>query len=307
MKAIRQEFGDYLSELGKIYPDLVVVSCDLQSATGIKSFAKNFPERLVEVGIAEANGIGIASGLALSGYRTVITSFGSFLTGKNIEIRVSIAYNEAPVIIVGTHGGLIGPDGATQAGTQDLAVMRSMPNIIVLQPASPLEVRGVLDFCMNVKKPVYVRIARNEVNEIHKESFEFQLSKLYKLKEGNEIVIFSSGPVVHNCLAAANELAEEISIKVINLITIKPLNINSLFNEIQGTKLILTFEDHEVQGGLGSAISEGLSSFGSAIPIFMFGLNDQFIESDIPSELEKRYKLDVQGIVETIKTKWQDV
>lgn len=307
MKAIRQEFGDYLSELGEIYPDLVVVSCDLQSATGIKSFAKNFPERLVEVGIAEANGIGIASGLALSGYRTVITSFGSFLTGKNIEIRVSIAYNDAPVIIVGTHGGLIGPDGATQAGTQDLAVMRSMPNIIVLQPASPLEVRGVLDFCMNVKKPVYVRIARNEVNEIHRESFEFQLSKLYKLKEGNEIVIFSSGPVVHNCLVAANELAGAISIKVINLITIKPLNINSLFNEIQGTKLILTFEDHEVQGGLGSAISEGLASFGSAIPIFMFGLNDQFIESDIPSELEKYYKLDVQGIVETIKTKWQDV
>jgi transketolase len=143
---IREAFGQALLEAGREYKDVVVVSCDLKSATRTKYFFKVFPERSFEVGIAEANGLGISAGLALAGYRPFISSFGAFITGKNVEIRTSIAYNKAPVVIVGTHGGLIGPDGTTQAGIQDITTMRAMPNFVILQPASPLETRQIVKY-----------------------------------------------------------------------------------------------------------------------------------------------------------------
>ena len=138
MESIREAFGQSLLELGKIDNKIALVSCDLKVATKSDIFFQRFPERSVEVGIAEANAIGVAAGLSMSGFKVVLSSFGAFLSGKNVEIRTSIAYNNAPVTLIGTHGGLIGPDGATQSGIQDLAVMRSMPNMKVFQPSTPI-------------------------------------------------------------------------------------------------------------------------------------------------------------------------
>jgi len=243
----------------------------------------------------------------LSGLKTVITSFGSFLTGKNIELRISVAYNNAPVVVVGTHGGLIGPDGATQAGTQDIAVMRSMPRFSVFQPASPIEVRRVLDYCIESKEPSYIRISRNEVSELHDESFKFELGKPYVIKEGIDIVIFSSGPIVHNCLAAAQDLAKDLSIKVVNLITIKPLNVKEITRAVVGAKLVLVFEDHEIYGGLGGAILEAIALSKIGAPIYLYGLDGQFVDSDKPAQLEAVFKLDKEGIRQRIIDNWANV
>ena len=161
--AIRETFGKEIVKLAKTNKKILALTADLKNATKIEYFFKEFPSRSFETGIAEANCIGIASGLALSGFRPVVTSFGSFLTGKNVEIRISTAFNNAPVILVGTHGGLIGPDGPTQAGLQDISVMRSIPNIKVFQPATNIETASILKHCFKIKDPIYLRISRQSM------------------------------------------------------------------------------------------------------------------------------------------------
>ena len=165
MKSIREQFGFTLANLGKKNHNIIAISCDLQSACKLNLFAKKFPKRFIEVGIAEANGIGLAAGLAMNKFKPFIASFSSFITGKNLEIRCSIAYNNAPVVIIGTHGGMIGADGATQSGLQDISVMRSMPNFHIYQPCSNMETSQIIYHVSKLKVPAYVRIARNIVPE----------------------------------------------------------------------------------------------------------------------------------------------
>ena len=260
-EALRDVFGKYLVELGKKYKDLIVVSCDLKSATKTVDFFKKYPDRSIEVGIAEANGLGISAGLALSGYKTLISSFGAFITGKQLEIRTSISYNNAPVKIVGTHGGFIGTDGATQAGTQDISIMTGMPNFEVFQPCSPIETKKILKYVITSKKPSYIRICRNEVDEIYTDNYKFIPGKAYEVIKGDKNFIISSGPMIHNCIEAVKILKTKYKKEVglINIHSFKPFNQNSLQRIIKNTKNILVVEDHSFYGGLFSVINQNLN------------------------------------------------
>ena len=301
MISIRESFGKTLLDLGESDNNIVLVSCDLKVATKSDYFFQRFPERSFEVGIAEANAIGVAAGLSMSGYKAVLSSFGAFLTGKNVEIRTSIAYNNAPVVLVGTHGGLIGPDGATQSGIQDISVMRSMPRRKVFQPFTPILTKKILEHCIGTDSPSYIRVARNEVPEIYSEQLSFVEGEPYLYGELSDNILISSGPMLHNCISASEAIfkSHNINIGVIDIPSIKPLNLNSLKKMLTGRKSIFTVEDHMIQGGLGSLIAESLSSMDISVPLFIKGL-DSFVGSGKPSELEERYSLDPMSITKFV-------
>lgn len=296
--AIRETFGREIVGLARKNKKILALTADLKNATKIEYFFKEFASRSFEIGIAEANCIGIATGLALSGYRPVVTSFGSFLSGKNVEIRVSTAFNNAPVILVGTHGGLIGPDGPTQSGLQDISVMRSIPNIKVFQPSSNIETKAILKHCFKIKDPVYLRISRQVNKEFLNLNYKFKEGEPVKLiKDHRDIAIFCSGNTVERCMDAAKLLNQKFNIKagVVNLPSIKPLNSKSIFRIIKNTKIAICFEDHSTFGGLGSALIESVSSYKYKTPIILKGINS-FTESGPVEELYKKYKLDKKSI-----------
>lgn len=302
LMSLREAFGKALVEAGKKYKNVVVVSCDLRGATKTKYFFNEFPERSFEVGVAEANGLGICAGLALAGYRPFISSFAVFITGKNVEIRTSIAYNRAPVVIVGTHGGLIGPDGTTQAGLQDITTMRAMPNFILLQPASPLETKAIVEYLAQSRHPAYVRIARNVVPEIYAEDYRFELGKGYVLKEGTDLTLISSGPPLHACLRAAEKLKKMIDVRVVNMPTLKPIDRDIILQSAVQTQGVITVEDHTIEGGLGGIVCEVITEEeGVSTPVFRHGIRDTFTESGSPEALEAKYQLDADGICHIIE------
>jgi transketolase len=297
-EALRNVFGKYLVELGKQYKDLVVVSCDLKSATKTVDFFKKYPERAIEVGIAEANGLGISAGLALSGYKTLISSFGAFIAGKQLEIRTSISYNNAPVKIIGTHGGFIGTDGATQAGTQDISIMTGMPNFEVFQPCSPIETKKILKYIVSSKKPSYVRICRNEVDEIYNNNYKFTPGNASEVIKGNTNFIISSGPMVHNCIEAVKILETKYKKKVglINIHSFKPFNHKSLKKIIKNANNILVVEDHSYYGGLFSIINQSLNNLKIKSNLGYIAIDDEFVDSGKPIELEKKFGFNPNNI-----------
>jgi len=297
-KALRNIFGEYLVDLGKKNKKICVVSCDLKTATKTSSFFKEFPERSFEVGIAEANGLGVATGLALKGFIPIISSFGAFITGKFLEIRTSISYNNVPVKIIGTHGGFIGKDGATQSGTQDLSLMMSLPNFEVFQPCSPIETIKILDYIIKSKKPSYVRICRNNVGEVYNKNYKFIPGKPEELIKSKINTIISSGPLIFNCLDAIKLLSKKkINVGLVNINSIKPFNY-AAFNKILKTKKnILVVEDHVSHGGLSSLVYETIAKSKIKINnIRSLNLDDKFSESGNPSDLEKANGFDSKNI-----------
>lgn len=292
MKSIRQAFGEALVEAGKLNHKVVAVSCDLKAATKSSLFFSEFPHRSFELGIAEANGIGVSAGLALAGYRPFISSFGAFITGKNVEIRTSIAYNQAPVVIVGTHGGMIGPDGATQASIQDISVMRSIPGFKVLQPATPNECRAMVLWAAQNEEMVYIRVSRNETPEIYPRNHKFELGKMDLVvgtKDGFAgNTIFTSGPLLHNCIEAAKQAGNT---RVYNVPSIEPIDREIVETEGNSVYHIIVVEDHTTKGGLGGAIAE----CNPLCELKLVGI-DGFVPSGSPAELEEHFKLDVKGI-----------
>ena len=300
MKSIREQFGQTLSDLAKKNKKIVAISCDLRGACKLNTFAKKFPKRFIEVGIAEANGVGIASGLALNGFKPFLASFSSFITGKNIEIRCSISYNNSPVVIIGTHGGMIGADGATQSGLQDISVMRSLPNFHVYQPCSNLETTQIIDHVSKLDKPAYVRIARNVIPEFLPKNYKFKFKKLTTIKNGKEIAIISSGPMLDNCLKAIEKIKDKEKFALLNLSTIKPLNEKQIIQKLKKFQRIVTVEDHTIEGGIGSVIAEVMSNSAYAKKIQMLGITNKFINSDNPTNLEKKFKLDINNLYKII-------
>ena len=300
MKSIREQFGQTLSDLAKKNKKIVAISCDLRGACKLNTFAKKFPKRFIEVGIAEANGVGIASGLALNGFKPFLASFSSFITGKNIEIRCSISYNNAPVVIIGTHGGMIGADGATQSGLQDISVMRSLPNFHVYQPCSNLETTQIIDHVSKLDKPAYVRIARNVIPEFLPKNYKFKFKKLTTIKNGKEIAIISSGPMLYNCLKAIEKIKDKEKFALLNLSTIKPLNEKQIVQKLKKFQRIITVEDHTIEGGIGSVIAEVMSNSAHPKKIQMLGITNKFINSDNPTNLEKKFKLDINNLYKII-------
>ena len=306
-KALRNIFGDHLIYLGKKNKKICVVSCDLKSATKTSGFFKIFPKRSFEVGIAEANGLGVATGLALKGFIPVISSFGAFITGKFLEIRTSISYNNVPVKIIGTHGGFIGKDGATQSGTQDLSLMTSLPNFEVFQPCSPIETKKILNYIVKSKKPSYVRICRNEVGEVYNKNFKFLPGIHKELIKSKVNVIISSGPLIFNCSDAIKILKKKnIKAGLINVNSFKPFNFKLMEKLLKNKKNVLVVEDHVSQGGLSGLVYETIAkSKMSKINLKSLNLDEKFSESGNPHDLEKMNGFDSNNIAKTFYEKFK--
>lgn len=297
-KATRQAFGEALAKLGETRGDLVVLDADLAKSTKSELFAKKFPDRFFEMGIQEANMLGTAAGLALAGKVPFACSFACFITGRYDQIRVSVAYSGANVKIVGTHAGVaIGDDGYSQQGLEDIALMRAIPTMAVVQPADDLETAAAVEYLASHDGPAFLRLTRQNVERVHPEGYVFRFGKIDTLRGGEDAVIFASGGTVGPALQAAAALEKEgISLRVVNVHTIKPLDEDGVAEAARacGGKVI-TAEDHSVIGGLGGAVAECLSSrFPSKI--LRIGVQDVFGESGSPEDLIRKHGLDAEGI-----------
>ncbi len=300
--ATRKSFGQELLELGGIDNSIVVLDADLSKSTMSKMFAEKYPERFFEMGISEANMIGVGAGLALAGKKPFICSFACFVTGRYDTIRISVAYSEAPVRIVGTHAGIgIGEDGNSQMGLEDIGLMRGLPNMRVIQPADDIETKQAVKWMAENDVPSYIRLTRQNVDDVNSPDYKFRFGKAVELVSGNDITIMATGCPVHHAVRAAELLNKEgISATVVNIHTIKPIDSEAIIKYASKTGYIITVEDHNIIGGLGSAVAEVIASAGVG-KLTRHGLMDVFGESGTYSDLYKKYKLDSQGIASVVK------
>jgi transketolase len=298
-EATRAAFGKALARIGAD-PRVVVIDGDLASSTNTKLFGDTYPERFFELGIAEGNMVGVAAGLALAGKIPFAASFACFLAGRFEQIRVSVAYNRANVRLVGTHAGVgIGEDGYSQMGLEDVALMRSLPNVAVIQPADAAETAAVTEYLLEHQGPVYLRLTRQKVADVVPAGYRFEFGKAIVLREGGDLAIAASGAVVGHALAAADALAREgIAVAVLNVHTLKPFDEAKIAEWGRRTGAILTVEDHGIVGGLGSAVCEALSERG--ITVRRHGVRE-FGESGTPEALYAKHKLDAAGIADVTR------
>jgi len=303
MIATRDAYGEALKELGSINEDIVVLDADLSSSTKTSVFKKAFPDRFFNVGIAEQNLIGTAAGLATCGKIPFASTFAVFATGRAYEIiRNSVAYPKLNVKIAATHAGLtVGEDGATHQALEDISLMRSLPNMVVLCPADAVETKKCIFKAVEYKGPVYIRLGRSKVPVIFDEGYEFEIGKGVQLKEGKDVTIIATGVMVSKALEASDELAKEnISARVINMSTIKPIDKDIIIKAAKETKGIITVEEHNIIGGLGSAVAEVLAENYPA-PMIRIGTMDTFGESGDANQLLDKYGLNVANIVSKVK------
>lgn len=305
----RDGFGEGLVIAGETNEDVVALCADVTESLRMHLFRDRFPERFVQIGIAEQNMAGIASGLAASGKIPVMGTYAVFSPGRNWEqIRTTICYNQQKVILVGSHTGLnVGPDGASHQALEDIALMRVLPNIAVICPADALEARKAILSAIEYKDSVYIRLPREKSPAFTTEETSWKIGKsqvLWLPKEGEQfsgITIFVCGYLVYKALEAAKELEQEgISIAVINNSTIKPLDKETILRWAKKSKVIITLEEHQVAGGMGSAIAEFLSE-NYPLPIKFMGIKDKFGQSGQAEELLKKYNLGKEAIKETVK------
>ncbi len=290
-----------LSEQHRMSNDerIVVINADLGKATHADKFRCVCPERFFEVGIAEANMIGIASGMSEYGYKVVISSFSSFLTGRYDIIRCSLAYPNCPVVIVGSHSGMaIGKDGVTQMGLEDVNLMRGLPNMQILQPSTYIEAKRITEYVINDDKLTYLRIGRQPCVEVFDESYQFEFGKGNVIVHGLDTTIFSSGCVLEQCMEAADK--SQLCANLINMPTIKPIDHEIIMKYANKSNLLVTVEDHSIVGGLGTAVAEVLAENGCSTPMIRIGINDAFVESGPPNDLYKKYGLTKDAIVQRV-------
>lgn len=302
-KASRQSFGEALVELGKEFPQIVVLDADLSKSTKSEGFAKAFPDRFFQMGIQEANMVGVASGLAASGKIPFLCSFACFLTGRFDVIRLSAGYSNANMRLVGTHSGIgIGEDGYSQMGLEDIACMRSIPGMAVLQPADDIETKSIMKYLVRHQGPVYLRLTRQNLDEVHKADFQFQLGKANQLKAGTQAVVFATGGLVGPVLKAAQEVEKDgLSVAVLNFSSLKPIDRESILSWGRKVKTVFTAEDHSTIGGLGSAVAETLSELSQHGRLVRIGVPDVFGESGTPEALYEKHGFHVAGIVRTLR------
>ncbi len=303
MQATRDGVGRALLELAKTNPKVVVLTADLAESTRVEEFAKQFPQRFVEVGVAEQNLAGIAAGLALGKKIPFITSYGVFSPGLNWGvIRSAIAYNNLPVKIVGGHAGLAtGPDGATHQALEDLALMSVLPNMTVLAPADEEEAFQVTLAAAQHPGPVYIRTSKLPVKSVTKEKDAFSIGRAQVLKPGSDVTIIAHGTMVARALESAQLLAEnQISTRVINSASIKPLDETTLLKAFRETHAVIVVEDHQAIGGLGSAVAELISQHTVRSAFKILGVNDIFGESGTAEELYQKHGLTAENITQTI-------
>ncbi|MFH1737808.1 MAG: transketolase family protein [bacterium] len=296
-KASRLAFGEALAELGEKDKRIVALDADLSKSTMSILFAKKFPDRFFECGIAEANMVGIAAGLALAGKRPFACSFACFLTGRYETIRMSVAYSSAPVCLVGTHAGIgIGEDGNSQMGLEDLALMRALPGMTVLQPCDEIETKQAVAFMAAHNGPSYIRLTRQKLPDINKPDYRFQAGKGVILADGKDLTIMATGGTVPEALEAKKILKDQgIDARVVNIHTIKPIDKDLIGQCAKETGRILTVEDHNITGGMGGAVVEAVSET-HPVPVCRWGLLDVFGESGDSKELYAKYQIDAAGI-----------
>jgi transketolase len=298
----RKAFGEALALLGEKYPEVVALDADLSKSTFSNLFAKAYPDRFFEMGIAESNMIGVAAGLALSGYIPFACSFACFITGRFDQIKMSVAYSDASVRIVGTHAGVgIGEDGYSQQGLEDIACMRSLPTMNVFQPADDIECQSMVNYLIKNKGPSYLRLTRQDLVRVNDNNYIFKPGIFGLLKQGNDVAIFATGGLVYNALSAAFDLAQlNIHARVYNASSIKPIDNEAIYSAAKETKLLVSIEDHNVIGGLGGAIAESLTQHSSVPRLVRIGINDEFGESGTPESLYEKHGLSQGKIVERI-------
>ena len=301
--ATRESFGKALVELGKENKEVVVLTADLAGATKTSLFEKEFPDRFINVGIAEQNLIGISAGLATTGKIPFASTFAMFAAGRAYDqIRNSVAYPKLNVKICGTHAGVtVGEDGATHQMLEDLSLMRSIPNLTVLCPSDDTQTKWAIKEMAKFDGPVYIRLARVATPVIYDENQKFEIGKMVQIGDGTDATIFATGVEVAETLKAKEELEKEnINIRVVDVHTIKPIDREMIVKCAKETKKIITIEDHSIIGGLGTAICEVLSEE-YPTKVIRMGMNDKFGKSGKAEQLLKYFKLDSQAIIEKVK------
>ncbi|MEX0933735.1 MAG: transketolase C-terminal domain-containing protein [Candidatus Paceibacterota bacterium] len=301
----RDGYGEGVVEAGKQNKDVVVLCADLAESTRSHWFKETYPERYIELGVAEQNMATVASGLANYGKIPFIASYAAFNPGRNNEqIRTTISLNEVPVKICGMHAGVsVGPDGATHQALEDIALMRVQPNMVVLVPADKEEAKRATIAAATNGKPTYLRFAREKTPVFTTEKTPFEIGKAEVLweEESPEVAIIGSGPVLYNALLAAHELSEEgIRSIVVNNHTIKPIDEKTIISVAQKARAVVTVEEHQVAGGAGSAVTEVLAQH-YPVPIEFVGVKDRFGQSGEPDELIAHYGMDKSAIIEAVK------
>ena len=301
--ATRQSYGEALAELGAKNENIVVLDADLSSATKTNIFAKQFPDRFIDVGIAEQNLMGMAAGLAAYGKLPYVSTFAVFAAGRAYDqVRNSICYPKLNVKICATHSGVtVGEDGATHQMLEDLSLMRTLPNMQVFCPSDDIQTKWIIEEISKMQGPAYVRLARVATPVIYTENQKFEIGKMVQLGEGTDATVFATGVMVTESLKAQEQLAKEgIDIRVIDVHTIKPIDREMIVKCAKETKKIITIEDHSIIGGLGSSVCEVLAEE-CPTKVIRMGMKDRFGKSGKGEQLLKYFKMDSEAIMEAVK------
>lgn len=301
--SIRKAFGKTLAEIGELNEKIIVMDADLACSTQTKIFADKFPDRFFDCGIAEQNMLATAAGLASEGKIPFVASFAVFVTGRTYDqIRNGICYPNFNVKIVGTHGGVtVGEDGATHQALEDISLMRGLPHMTVIVPADCKECQEAIKYAALHEGPTYIRIPRSNVPDIFDENYSFNIHKAVVVEEGTDVSVFTNGETLAEVLLAAEELKKEnISLEVINVPVVKPLDFQTVIESVKKTKFAITVENHSIIGGLGSAICETLAD---KLPskVYRIGVNDEFGQSGKAEELIEYYGLDSKTLAKRIR------
>ena len=302
-KSIRSAFGKALAEAGRINPNVVVLDADLACSTQTQIFAKEFPERFFDCGIAEQDMVTTAVGLSTTGKTPFASSFAVFATGRAYDqVRNSICYPNFNVKIVGTHGGVtVGEDGASHEALEDISLMRGLPNMSVFVPADCNECAQIIKYASEHKGPMYIRVPRSNVCDVYDENYKFDFNKAQVLQDGTDATIFTNGETVAEAIEAVNELTKDgYSIGIVSVPVVKPIDAETIINQAKKSKFVITIENHSVIGGLGSAVCEVLSESHPTI-VHRIGVNDKFGQTGKAEELLDCYGLSANKLKEAIK------
>ena len=301
---IRVGFGDGLLQAGDEDPNVVGLCADLTDSTKMNKFAMRYPERFVEIGVAEQNLASVGSGMAAMGKIPFVSSYAMFSPGRNWEqIRTTICYNDVPVKIAGSHAGIsVGPDGGTHQAIEDIAITRVIPNMVVISPCDSIQAKKATLACAKTKEPTYLRLAREKTPIITTGDTPFEIGKadVYFESENPEVTVIATGALLHKAISVAEKIKDEIKVNVVNLHTIKPLDEKTILEEVGKSGAVVTVEEHQIAGGMGSAVSELLAKE-KPCPVEFVGVKDEFGQSGKPSELIEHYGMGEGHIEEAIR------
>jgi transketolase len=302
MKATRDGYGEGLLEVGAKNPNVVVLTGDLKESTRVEWFEKKFPDRFIEMGVAEQNMAGVATGLALEGKIPFVATYAVFCPGRNWDqIRISVCFQNANVKLSGAHAGIsVGPDGGTHQAMEDLALTRVLPNMTVFAPCDSEEARKVVHAAAKIVGPVYMRFGRHKTPVFTTAKTPFAVGKAHQLTDGDHVTVIACGSMVYTALDAAQRLSQkDIGVRVLNMATVKPIDENGIVKAASDTGAVVTAEEHQVNGGFGSAVAEVLARK-YPVPQEFIGMANHFGESGEPAELLAKYSMDAEAIIAAV-------